>query len=428
MGLIHTPYPLQQKPMLGSMVNWGHPLSQGLVGCWLMNEGAGNLVKDIALGNNGTTSGTLWSPSQCGMALNFDGATSYENITLRRTFIQSNFSLCFLFKIDTIDKTTRYIFDSGYTSPYDPNGLNITFINDDYNDNRLTVRIYDSDGYSISINPANVISTSVLYWLVVTYNNLTKVGNLYLNKDFGTKTAPTARNGQATPNTLGSYTNNLFGFFDGSIVYFYAYNRVLSPQEIQSLYVAPYQFIQRPRIYTAEAGTTTTTTTTTSTTTTTTSTTTTTTTTYTTLTTTSTTTTTTSTTTTTTTTSTTTTTTTTSTTTTTTTTSTTTTTTSTTTTTTTTSTTTTTTSTTTTTTTTSTTTTTTTTSTTTTTTSTTTTTTTTSTTTTTTTVATRTYFVFENDVIKVVVKGTVVAKFKENGDIDVNAAVNENAF
>jgi len=43
-------------------------------------------------------------------------------------------------------------------------------------------------------------------------------------------------------------------------------------------------------------------------------------------------------------------------------------------------------------------------------------------------VSTRSYFVFENDVIKVVVKGTVVAKFKDDGDIDVNANVNENAF
>src|SRR4030042_101428 len=29
------------KPPLGSQINWGHPLSRGLVGCWLMNEGGG---------------------------------------------------------------------------------------------------------------------------------------------------------------------------------------------------------------------------------------------------------------------------------------------------------------------------------------------------------------------------------------------------
>ena len=28
-------------PPLGSQINWGHPLSKGLVGCWLMNEGRG---------------------------------------------------------------------------------------------------------------------------------------------------------------------------------------------------------------------------------------------------------------------------------------------------------------------------------------------------------------------------------------------------
>ena len=48
---------------------------------------------------------------------------------------------------------------------------------------------------------------------------------------------------------------------------------------------------------------------------------------------------------------------------------------------------------------------------------------------TTTTVTTgRTFFIFENDVIKVYVKGTEVARFKDNGDIDGNGVFNDNAF
>lgn len=37
-----------QKPPAGSMIDWGHPLAQGLIGCYLMNEGGGNKVFNLA--------------------------------------------------------------------------------------------------------------------------------------------------------------------------------------------------------------------------------------------------------------------------------------------------------------------------------------------------------------------------------------------
>jgi hypothetical protein len=40
----------------------------------------------------------------------------------------------------------------------------------------------------------------------------------------------------------------------------------------------------------------------------------------------------------------------------------------------------------------------------------------------------RTYMVFENDYLSIVVKGVEVARFQSNGTIDVNSTVNENAF
>ena len=32
-----------QKPMLGSQLDYTNPLARGLVGCWMLNEGAGIL-------------------------------------------------------------------------------------------------------------------------------------------------------------------------------------------------------------------------------------------------------------------------------------------------------------------------------------------------------------------------------------------------
>ena len=52
------------KPVLGSQIQVGHPLSTGLVGCWLMNEGSGSRVNDLSGNNNNLTgyNSPAWSP------------------------------------------------------------------------------------------------------------------------------------------------------------------------------------------------------------------------------------------------------------------------------------------------------------------------------------------------------------------------------
>lgn len=69
------------KPPLGTPINWSHPLSRGIVGCWLMNEGMGDKVNDLS-GNKNT--GTLvgmshpatptsgWNPGKFGKTLSFN--------------------------------------------------------------------------------------------------------------------------------------------------------------------------------------------------------------------------------------------------------------------------------------------------------------------------------------------------------------------
>lgn len=66
------------KPLLGRQVNWAHPLSKGLIGCWLINEGAGNKIYD-ATGNpfEGNFNGTItWDSSPYGPELNCALSTS----------------------------------------------------------------------------------------------------------------------------------------------------------------------------------------------------------------------------------------------------------------------------------------------------------------------------------------------------------------
>jgi len=70
------------KPPRGIQLNKTHSLARSLVGCWLMNEGAGGKVYDLSgNGNHGTFVGdTHWVPGQHGSCLSFDGSGDAVNI------------------------------------------------------------------------------------------------------------------------------------------------------------------------------------------------------------------------------------------------------------------------------------------------------------------------------------------------------------
>jgi len=70
------------KPPLGSLPNFGHPLTRGLVGLWLMNEGGGNIVQDLS-GNGyiGTLNDVTWQAGLSGTTTLFPGVSGdYINI------------------------------------------------------------------------------------------------------------------------------------------------------------------------------------------------------------------------------------------------------------------------------------------------------------------------------------------------------------
>jgi len=73
-----------EKPMYGALLNPYHPLAQGLIGCWLFNEGGGNTVFDLSgYANHGMLGGGTvgycpsWTVGKFGSALNFDGTDDY---------------------------------------------------------------------------------------------------------------------------------------------------------------------------------------------------------------------------------------------------------------------------------------------------------------------------------------------------------------
>ena len=68
------------KPPPRALINPLHPLTNGLVGCWLINEGSGSNIYDISGKNNhGIINGASWTGSKHGRGLNLSGGTDYVN-------------------------------------------------------------------------------------------------------------------------------------------------------------------------------------------------------------------------------------------------------------------------------------------------------------------------------------------------------------
>ncbi len=76
----------QLKPTRGICLNRSHPISRGLVGLWLFNEGSGNKVSDLS-GNQARFFGnfagnTAWKPGKSGPSCYFDGTDDMIKLQL----------------------------------------------------------------------------------------------------------------------------------------------------------------------------------------------------------------------------------------------------------------------------------------------------------------------------------------------------------
>ena len=214
------------KPSLGSTIDFNHPLSQGLVGCWLFNEQTGNKIYDLANKHESTFyNGPIWDKKYNGSIL-FDGTNDYIGLN-------ASASVSFTLEIDF----EIYSFTSGdmrlagsYTG--DTNQLAMGF-----NDNIF--RIWLSNGWN---NTNFVASTNQTYKLTIVLNN--NITYIYVNGKLNyTLAAGTYFNNLGLANP---YVMNWGSYFNGLISGIKLYNRALSAEEVLSLYEQSYQFINPP--------------------------------------------------------------------------------------------------------------------------------------------------------------------------------------
>jgi len=241
-------YAERNKPPLGSQINWSHPLSKGLVGCWLMNEGGGNKINDIARKNNGTNSGGTWNTTTKGKVLYFNGS-SYVNCGSSGSInsISTAISLVAWIKTSSSTNSIQIISHDGVAS------IPVRCWDLDIYVSKLQANFWDSTGNRSYTDSLTTVNDNVWHFIVATcdakgdrkarvyidgkLDNTGTQGNFY---DLNTSLTRMVY--------IGARDYTTACYFTGYISDVCVYNRALSPQEIQQLYIDPYCFIKKPSL------------------------------------------------------------------------------------------------------------------------------------------------------------------------------------
>jgi len=231
------------KPILGEDVYLDPLFADGLVGCWLMNEGSGNKVFDLSgNGIEGTVSVFTWGAGKYGSCLQHTGAND-QIITLpvayRPLDALSAFSVRVLSTPNTVS-TDFCLFTAGRFGSDRP--LVIWF--DNGTPDRIAVIVNCSGGGTGVDYGTETIVGNKTYDVVVTYKDGQGV-KLFVNG-----IEDTGFDGSGASGTLNTNGGDLYSFgnaptdlhkdFEGSIHGAWLYKRALSASEIVLLYREPF--------------------------------------------------------------------------------------------------------------------------------------------------------------------------------------------
>ena len=215
-----------QKPPLGARLTAGHELAQGLVGCWLFNEGAGTVITDVSPSNNKLTmnGATPW----VARGLTLLGA-SFLSMSANPIALQlATGTIGCWFKTGNAG--------SGFASLIVKQSAYSIFCNN----NMLGTYSWGGGGSQFTtINVADNKWHQAVLAFSPTASRLYLDGVLVLSPTVGVLS-------QTNGLFVGAGNNGAGQNFNGLIDLPFVYNRVLSGGEVSSLYCAPYQMMAPP--------------------------------------------------------------------------------------------------------------------------------------------------------------------------------------
>ncbi len=219
--------PPRQKPFLGTPIDMENPLSRGLVGAWIMNEGSGDRVYDSTQNQqNGVFNGNNTDWRNSGVLLGASQDRIIIPITSRINNAFGMVAFSFTPNWNYNDGNVHYIFDTY-------GGANERFI--------LWKNTNDTlDLYTQTVSRGTIVYTfeaNKKYSIVVTWPD----NKVYIN---GIESL------DGTDADLGNGSSTLYlgdryiaanQSLDGTFHYFYLFNTIGTLQEIEQLHIDPYQ-------------------------------------------------------------------------------------------------------------------------------------------------------------------------------------------
>lgn len=240
-----------QKPYRGVKLNRTHPLSRGLVGCWIMNEGGGLSVWDYSGNANiGTLEGTapVWQGGLRGHTINFPGTDERldcGNGAPLDDLGNGSFTISFWMKSkDTVPLNYGMLFTK-YTD-----GSDRFSIHSNATVNRIRFNFLKG-GAGVSGGLFSAATTPFdTEWnhIVLVINRTTDKALLYMNTikdvtEIGINTAPADISNTANF-AWGAFANGTLPY-EGLIDECLVYNRALLVPEINWLYREPYAMFEK---------------------------------------------------------------------------------------------------------------------------------------------------------------------------------------
>ena len=228
-----------QKPLVGTQINWGHPLSKGLVGAWVINEGSGDRIYDASGNQNDLSS--IGSPQRNGGNLEFNGSSdgmlnldSFSGLNSERGTVAFR-----VMPLAYPAATAQGFWEIG-------NGTGVTERIVFYNsaDDRLFMFSPDDGNFWGRNNGASAIPADKWSSVVATYVAGEK-STVFINREL--ITPDNTNNNLTQQNNLDSFQIATFqavvpaAFLNAIYEYGYMYDRVLTSEEASQLHFDPYQ-------------------------------------------------------------------------------------------------------------------------------------------------------------------------------------------
>lgn len=236
------------KPPVGSQIDWGHPLSQGLVGCWLINERSKRLT-NIVNNQLSVSTGAYTSVIIEGLKAVSGGAT-LVNLGTYGTKLPSRISFVISFTTSNITADfPRYLFNKKNGGSFN----DFSFYKESSTGNDMSYSYFAGAATHVwKATDFDMVANQWYQGAVTCIEGVTTGVEIYKNGRLCSITdSATSAGYYSNTSQVGLFEDNGGGGDDrytwrGNVRYlYYWHNRILTPSEIQQLYVEPYCFIKK---------------------------------------------------------------------------------------------------------------------------------------------------------------------------------------